>query len=75
MRKFIHNEDDDTPIRDFPPIRKNTARRLYPTVSHEIYMFLQYHLGEGGNLSEYITRRIKADPHYKIWKETHSYDE
>ena len=75
MRKFTQHEDEDSPLREFPTIKRNTARRLYPSVSHEIYMFVQYRIGKDGNLSQYIEKMIKADPQYKVWRDTHTYGE
>jgi hypothetical protein len=52
------------------PGRPRTGRkpRIDITISHDAIQFVDWLIGEQGNLSQFIDAQVKAHPRYEEWK-------
>lgn len=61
---------------DQQPVKRGAGRprtgrkpRIDITISHDAIQFIDWLIGEHGNLSQFIDEQVKAHPHYKEWKD------
>lgn len=46
------------------------TERIFPSLPKGTIEFIDWRIGEHGNLSAYLDERIKADPLYEEWQKT-----